>query len=282
MRGARLIAVAAGRRAPLGRRRTAHRGYELPSSGRLGVAWQITVLCARQPATRPRASPATYASPFPLLNAGLTKPRQGAGRRARKGSSRPPGGSSSLMKTPTPGRPARPPRAGAGGRGVSGAPCRAMNRRDADLGARADHPWPARAQVMTVQLSAMRVLVHGGGRRLAPWWRGERCLTQGRELDGRSYGLAHLLAERALLRATGGHRGEHVFGNLCASPDGTPHRPAVFVPVRAHLALERAFARSSLQPILQPPPKGCPSGLSDRRASTRCRPSCGPSRSRRR
>jgi hypothetical protein len=71
-------------------------------------------------------------------------------------------------KTPTPGRPARPPRAGAGGRGVSGAPCRAMNRRDADLGARADRPWPARARVMTVELSAMRVLVNGGGERPTP------------------------------------------------------------------------------------------------------------------
>lgn len=67
----------------------------------------------------------------------------------------------------------------------------------------------------------MRVLVHGGGARLAPVRREERGLTQCRELDGRSYGLAHLLAERALLRATSGHRGEHVFEKLRRASDGT-------------------------------------------------------------
>ena len=67
----------------------------------------------------------------------------------------------------------------------------------------------------------MRVLDRGGGELLAPVRREGRGLTQGCELDGRSYGLAHLLAERALLRATSGHRGEHVFVKLRVASDGT-------------------------------------------------------------
>jgi hypothetical protein len=143
---------------------------------------------------------------------------------------------------PRPDRIARPPRPGAGGWGVSGPARRAMNRRGADLCARTDRPWAARARVMT-QASAVRVLGRGGGDVTG---RGsairQRCLTQGCELDGRSCGLAHQLAERACLLATCGHRGEHVFVKLRPSSDGTPLRPAFLVTIRAHLALERAFA----------------------------------------
>src|SRR5436190_1433080 len=50
---------------------------------------------------------------------------------------------------------------------------------------------------------------------------GPLCLTQCRELRSRLNGLAHQLAERALLRAAGGRRGEHVFGRLRMGSDGT-------------------------------------------------------------
>src|SRR3954471_6113493 len=67
---------------------------------------------------------------------------------------------------------------------------------------------------MTGHVSAMRVSGRGGGR-------GTRGgLTQRDELQGRIHGPAHQLAERALVRATVGHQGEHVFARLCGRPDG--------------------------------------------------------------
>ena len=128
-------------------------------------------------------------------------------------------GRNPIARAPRAGRLARPPRPGAGGRGSGAARREGKDRRDADLSARADHPWPARALVMT-ELPAMRVSGDGGGVAVAPLGRRARCLTQGRELDGRANGLTHQLAERALLRAAG-HRGEHVFGNLGVGSDGT-------------------------------------------------------------
>src|SRR2546423_1144911 len=50
---------------------------------------------------------------------------------------------------------------------------------------------------------------------------GNLCLTQRRERRGRVHSLAHQLAERALLRAACGRRGEHVFGRLRGPSDGT-------------------------------------------------------------
>ena len=119
-----------------------------------------------------------------------------------------------------PGRAARPPRTSAGGCGPSGAPRRAMDRRDADLRARADRARPARARGMT-EASAMRVLRHGGGGRPARGARREPGLAQGRELEGRVDGVTHPLAERALVRATAGHRREHVFETVGGPSDGS-------------------------------------------------------------
>src|SRR5438034_4081409 len=84
----------------------------------------------------------------------------------------------------------------------------------ADLGPGRDRPWAAPALAMTGNVSAMRVNGRGGGR-------GTRGgLTQRDELQGRIHGPAHQLAERALLRATAGHQGEHVFATLRGGPDG--------------------------------------------------------------
>jgi hypothetical protein len=119
------------------------------------------------------------------------------------------------------GAPVLPDRTPAGG--VSGLPRRAMGyRRDADLGPRRGRSRPAPAGGVTTEWPAVRVDARGGGR-------GHRagvplrslCLTQRRELRGRLYGLAHQLAQRALLRAAGGRRGEHVFGRLRRGSDGT-------------------------------------------------------------
>jgi hypothetical protein len=106
------------------------------------------------------------------------------------------------------------------------APCRAMNRRDADLCAGRRHSWAAPARGAT-DLPAMRVLGAGGGGRLPLESGGRRCrgglliealrrcLTQRCERQRRVHGVAHQRCERALLRAAGiGQRGEHVFGNL--------------------------------------------------------------------
>jgi hypothetical protein len=96
----------------------------------------------------------------------------------------------------------------------SGSAGRAMYRRGADLGPGRHRPWTAPAAEMTGNVSAMRVPGRGGGR-------GTRgCLTQRDELQGRIHGPAHQLAERALLRATAGHQGEHVFANLRRRSDG--------------------------------------------------------------
>src|SRR4051794_16505487 len=67
---------------------------------------------------------------------------------------------------------------------------------------------------MTGHVSAMRVPGRGGER-------GTRgCLSQRDELQGRIHGPAHQLAERALVRATVGHQGEHVFVRLWGGSDG--------------------------------------------------------------
>jgi hypothetical protein len=112
-----------------------------------------------------------------------------------------------------------PPRADRRRARGSGLSCRAMDRRGTDLGPRRDHPWATPAAVMTDSGSAMRVLGRGGGRR---WHRalGRGCLAQRDELQGRIHGPAHQLAKRALVLATVGHRGEHVFVNLRRRSDG--------------------------------------------------------------
>jgi hypothetical protein len=115
-------------------------------------------------------------------------------------------------------RPARPSsQTGRRRAGWSGAPRRLMGyRRDADLCAWRDLSWPAPARV-TTGWPAVRVLARGGG--VGPVW--GLCLTQRRERGGRVYGLAHQLAQRALPRAAGDRRGEHVFGRLGTGSDGT-------------------------------------------------------------
>jgi hypothetical protein len=103
----------------------------------------------------------------------------------------------------------------------SGVSCRVMGyRRDADLCAWRDLSWPAPARV-TTEWPAVRMLARGGGG--GPGLNPLRvlCLTQRRERRGRVYGLAHQLAQRALLRAAGGRLGEHVFGRLGGGSDGT-------------------------------------------------------------
>jgi hypothetical protein len=119
-----------------------------------------------------------------------------------------------------PDRRARPPRPGAGGR-VSGLPRRAMGyRRDADLGPSRDRSRPAPSGV-TTEWPAVRVHARGGGGGRAGIPLQSLCLTQRRELRGRVHSRAHQLAERALLRAACGRRGEHVFGRLRSGSDGT-------------------------------------------------------------
>jgi hypothetical protein len=151
-----------------------------------------------------------------------------------------------------PDRRARPPRPGAGGR-VSGPRRRAMGyRRDADLGPRRDRSRSAPAGV-TTEWPAVRVHARGGGGGLPAGQCpvGRLCLTQRRELRGRLHGLAHQLAERALMRAACGRRGEHVFGRLRVGSDGmwtsrnrVAHR--VFIWLCA-----AQFDRNLLQAILQ-------------------------------
>ena len=226
-----------------------------------------------------------------------------------------------------PDRRARPPRPGAGGR-VSGPRRRAMGyRRGADLGPRRGRGGPPPSGV-TTEWPAVRVDARGGeGRRTGVPIR-SLCLTQRRELRGRVHGRAHQLAERALLRAACGRRGEHVFGRLRLGSDGTPTlRGSVCGSARIWLWIaqsDRRFLQAILQPAgredpvgdalvgpprrsggnLRPPTmiggdrwaaeripaRGRPGGrggaqtqtASGRRAMTRRRPSCGPSRRRRR
>jgi hypothetical protein len=114
----------------------------------------------------------------------------------------------------------RPPRPGAGGR-LSVAPRRVMgDRRDADLCALSRRSRPAGARV-TTELPAVRVLARGGGGGPGLTALRSLCLTQRRERCSRVDGVAHQLAERALLRAACGRRGEHVFVKLRTPSDGT-------------------------------------------------------------
>jgi len=147
-------------------------------------------------------------------------------RSARPKALEPPAGGPSALSLVAPkrlpDRRARPPRPDAGGR-LSGLPRRAMGyRRDADLGPRRGRSRPAPAGGVTTEWPAVRVDARGGGRgdRAAMPLR-SLCLTQRRELRGRLNGLAHQLAQRALLRAAGGRRGEHVFVRLRLVSDGT-------------------------------------------------------------
>src|SRR4051812_48401612 len=94
-----------------------------------------------------------------------------------------------------------------------------MDRRGTDLGPWRDHPWATPAAVMTETLSTMRVLGRGGGR-LRRRTCGRGCLAQRDELQGRIHGPAHQRPQRALVLATVGHRGEHVFVNLRGGSDG--------------------------------------------------------------
>jgi hypothetical protein len=105
--------------------------------------------------------------------------------------------------------------------GASVASCPAwVHRGDADLCAEWGRSRPAPARV-TAQRPAVRVLARGGGGVRVPGRLPRRCLAQRRERRGRVYGLAHQLAERALLRAACGRRGEHVFVRLGRPSDGT-------------------------------------------------------------
>ena len=118
-------------------------------------------------------------------------------------------------------RPARPS-------SQSGAPCgsglprrRSLDRRRAHLCAGADHAAPAR-MLLTMKPAPVRVREGGGGgprgrrgRRLGNrCLRGrgaEGCLSQCRELECRTDGLSHPLAERAIAWPACRQRGEHVF-----------------------------------------------------------------------
>jgi hypothetical protein len=158
--------------------------------------------------------------------AARSAPNARRGRRgARSKALGPPVGDPSALELVAPwrlpDRRARPPRPDAGGR-VSGPLRRAMGyRRRADLGPRRDRSWSASAGV-TTEWPAVRVHARGGGGgHPAGFPRGSLCLAQRRELRGRLHSLAHQLAERALLRAAGGRRGEHVFGRLRMASDGT-------------------------------------------------------------
>jgi len=109
--------------------------------------------------------------------------------------------------------------------------CRAMNRRAAGLRAWADGAAAALC-VLTRDLPTVRVSGGGGGRsrrtcRRRPGSRLRRacgiegCLAQRRELECRSHGTTHKLAERASCRSGGRQRGEHVFVKLGMGADGT-------------------------------------------------------------
>lgn len=117
-----------------------------------------------------------------------------------------------------PALPVLPDRAPAG---WSVAPRRVMgDRHDADLCASRRRSWPAGARV-TTEWPAVRVLARGGGGGPGRGPLRSLCLTQRCERRGRVDGAAHQLAERALLRAARGRRGEHVFARLRRRSDGT-------------------------------------------------------------
>ena len=112
--------------------------------------------------------------------------------------------------------------------------CRAMNRLAAGLGARGDHAGPARA-LLTSEPPAVRVRADGGGGLRGPATRGrwgrrvrpcgaERCLAQRRELQCRSQGTAHQLAQGARAVSACRQAGEHVFGKVGVGSDGTGPR----------------------------------------------------------
>src|SRR3954447_1787905 len=82
---------------------------------------------------------------------------------------------------------------------------------------------------MTIDGSAVGVLGRGGDMR--PGGRpGRGCLTQRGQLERRIYGAPHQVAERALRRATGDRRGEHVFGKLRVGSDGNGRLQGVLQP----------------------------------------------------
>jgi hypothetical protein len=138
------------------------------------------------------------------------------------------------MKSGAPGRaPGRPalPSSQTGRRWPSGLPgCRAMDRRAADLRARGDRAAPALGW-LTGDPPTVRVGGGGGGRtavarrsrpgsRLRRTHGTEGCLSQRRELECRSHGTTHELAERAFVGSAGRQRGEHVFVKVRAGSDG--------------------------------------------------------------
>ena len=156
-------------------------------------------------------------------------------------------------------RPARPS-------SQSGAPCgsglprrRSVDRRRAHLCAGADHAAPAR-MLLTMKPAPVRVREGGGGgprgrcgRRLGNrCLRGrgaEGCLSQCRELECRTDGLSHPLAERAIAWPACRQRGEHVFvkGREGVGRNG---RRGSLVRER-HLALRRGKRGPILQALLQ-------------------------------
>src|SRR5690242_9822380 len=120
-----------------------------------------------------------------------------------------------------------------------------MNRRETDLSAGRDHPWPAHARGATNR-PAVRVLARrGGGKRRRHTAGGRGCLTQGGELEGRADGPPQQLAQRALGGGPAVDRGgEHVFGKLRSGPDGTGAATRTRVP-------NRGAAPNRLQRILR-------------------------------
>src|SRR5215210_471834 len=129
-------------------------------------------------------------------------------------------------------RPARSTTAPVGPALGAAATRRAMNRRDADLGAGRD-PSGAALPRGADDLPAMRMLAAGGGGRRphgGGWTRCRggllhealrRCLTQRGERQRRVHGVSHQGSEGALLRAAGcGQRGEHLFAKLEPRADG--------------------------------------------------------------
>jgi hypothetical protein len=177
----------------------------------------------------------------------LTRPVQGA-RAARDGDP------SALELYARPASPSS--QTGRRWAGWSGAPGRPMGyRRDADLSAWRGRTWPAPARV-TTEWPAVRVDARGGGAHPGRYALRCLCLAQRCELRGRVDSRAHQLAERALRRAAGGRRGEHVFGRLGRASDGTGNvRQSMSRPPR--IRLHRAESASKrLQAILHGAPTG--------------------------
>jgi hypothetical protein len=186
------------------------------------------------------------------------------------------------------------------GRATWAAPCRAMNRRDADLCAGRDLSWATPARDAT-DLPAVGMSGGGGGgsRPLGSGrsrWRGprgavlRRCLTQRGELQRRVDGAAQQLAERALVRTAGGQRGEHVFEKLRRRSDGTAANSGIAPSDLGRSALRRRIARRPAATDLAGRPRKprrvrsrpwCTSGswLRTTRRRRRWRCSAGPTRS---